>query len=49
MRADALEGNGANTRIRGAWLDPSTQPPLKGLSVSSTTTITGPVTYALFR
>jgi Flp pilus assembly protein TadG len=50
MRANTLGGNGSNTYIVGTWVDPATQPPLTGLSLSSTSSvIPGPVTYTLFQ
>jgi Flp pilus assembly protein TadG len=50
VRFDQVVGNGANAYLRGSWVDPLTQPPIPGLQINTTTTtITGPATYAIIR
>lgn len=50
LRITSWEGSGSNFWYNGYWVDPTTQPPMLGSGISTTSSaIWGPVAYALFR
>jgi Flp pilus assembly protein TadG len=50
LRITGWGGNGSNMWYDGYWVDPTTQPPMRGSGIStSSSPIWGPVAYALFR
>jgi Flp pilus assembly protein TadG len=50
MEKRTMGGNGINTYLVGRWVDPRTQPPLRGTGVSTTSrSVEGPVSYSLSR
>lgn len=42
-------GQGSIKYIEGWWVDPRSKPPLPGRQLATTTTLTGPITFALVR
>jgi hypothetical protein len=50
MMKTGMAGSGSNQYLIGNWVDPATQPPLKGTGVSTTSSSTnGPVSWTLTR
>lgn len=50
LRITSWSGNGSNMVFHGNWVDPRTQPPIRGSGVSTASgTIIGPVAFSLVR
>jgi Flp pilus assembly protein TadG len=50
MEKRSMGGSGINTYLVGHWVDPRTQPPLRGTGVSTTSrTVEGPISFSLSR